>query len=90
MFICYLLLLYYQAVDARLHARTPQINELVPPSAETCMDPITQPQLAVAFDLGATYPYPYQTTSTQTFSQTKPKNATGSCGCWTFLPYYVT
>ena len=44
----------------------------------------------LAFNLGATYTWQYQTTTTQTSVQTKPKDAEGKCGYWTFLPYYVT
>lgn len=43
--------------------------------------------LELAFNLGATYAYSFQTSTTQTFSQSKPRTASSSCGYWTFLPY---
>ncbi len=44
----------------------------------------------VAFNLGSTYTYSTTSTTMQTFTQSRPSNATAYCGYWTFLPYYVT
>lgn len=46
--------------------------------------------LKAGFSAGATWGYSDTKTTATANQNTKPKNADGKCGYWTFVPYYVT
>ncbi len=45
--------------------------------------------LKAAFNFGATWSFSESVTNITSVSFTKPKNAAGFCGYWTFVPIYV-